>query len=138
MSHFTKLAKAQITDVDAFIAACADLGLTEVMRDAKIKDFYGKEITVDVAIKTGKYSIALQKNEQGKFDMISDWWGVRGDLASSPVLNQQGIRNDADLQDAILRHTTKNTIIQRYKRLGFRASVEEDDDHNLTVNLVRA
>lgn len=137
MSHFTKLDKAQITDAEAFIKACADLGFTEVSRNCKIKDFYGKQIDVDVSVKTGpRYSVALQKGENGKYDMVADWWGIRGEMENSDMA-KHGIRNDSELQDALLRHTTKHTIISRYGREGFRATVTEDEENNLNVSLVR-
>lgn len=135
MSHFTKLAKAKITNVDAFISACAELGFTEVNRDCKIKDYAGKEIQVDLAVKCGKYDLGLTKNETGGYDVQADWWGIRG------VLNQGqhgDIRTDSDLQDFILRHTTKHTIVNKYRRQGFRAEVTEDKDKNLNIKLSRA
>ena len=137
MSHFTKLDKAQITDAEAFVKACADLGFTDVKRNCKIKDFYGKQITVDVAVKTGpRYEVALQKGDNGKYDMVADWWGIRGEM-DKERLKAHGIRNDSELQDALLRHTTKHTIITRYGRQGFRATVTEDAENNLNVSLVR-
>ena len=136
MSHFTKLDRAQITSADAFIKACKDLGFTEIQRDVTIKDYYGKSIKVDVAVKAGKYDIALQKNESGKFDMVADWWGVRG--AAPELMRKAKINGDGDLQDYLLRHTTKHTIVERYARQGFRADVTEDAKQNLNVVLTRA
>ena len=78
MSHFTKIDRANIIDTNAFIAACQELGLTGVSQNVEIKDYYGKMMKVDVAIKVGKYHLALKKNENGTYDMIADWWGVRG------------------------------------------------------------
>lgn len=136
MSHFTKLDRAQITSPEAFIAACAELGFDQVNRECKIKDFYGKEITADLAIKCGKYDLALVKNETGKYDMVADWWGVRGVMGQSAA--DKKIGNDTDLQDFLLRHTTKHTIINKYRREGFRADVSEDENQNLNVKLTRA
>lgn len=136
MSHFTKLDRAQIVNADAFIKACADLGFTDVRRDVKIKDYYGKEITVDVAVKAGRYDIALQKNESGKYDMVADWWGVRG--AATDLMRKAKINGDTDLQDYLLRHSTKHTIVDKYRRQGFRADVTEDEKQNLNVTLTRA
>jgi len=138
MSHFTKLDKAKIIDPDAFVKACEDLGFDQVTKGSKIKDFYGKQIDVDVACKaeSNKYSIALQKNEAGQYDMVADWWGIRTKLPEKA--KNQGIKTDSDLQDALLRHTTKHTIVRQYKRQGFRAQVTEDQDHNIKVRLQRA
>ena len=114
------------------------MGFSEVVKNAKIKDYYGKEINVDVACRLpgAKYEIALQKNENKKYDMVCDWWGIRRSLPDA--CKNQGINNDSDLQDAILRHTTKHTIIRKYKRDGFRAEVTEDENHNIRLKLTRA
>jgi hypothetical protein len=125
LSHFTKLSKAQVTSVEAFIAACAELGLKDVRKNAKSKDYYGKEILADAAVRvTDKYDIAIVKGvKKGRYDIVADWWGIKKDQA---------------FQDRLLQLTTKHTIIEKYRRLGFRASVKEDSEKNLTVNLVRS
>lgn len=134
MSHFTKIDRANIIDTVAFASACKELGFVDVRKNVEITDFYGKRITVDVAIKCGKYDIALQKNKAGTYDMVADWWGVRGSNLPDKL---KKCRSDEDLQNMILKHTTKNTIVNRYKRQGFRATVREDEDENLHVELAR-
>lgn len=134
MSHFTKLDRAKIKDADAFVKACAELGLTSVQRNVAIRDFYGKQIDVDVAVKAGEYDLALKKNAEGSYDMVADWWGVRG----SGLLTRKDIKNDADLQDFLLRTTTKHTIVSKYRSQGFHASVTEDENQNINVVLQRA
>jgi hypothetical protein len=129
MSHFTKLDKANIIDKDAFVKACKDLGITKVAHNVEIKDFYGKKIKVDVAVTVGNYSIGLQKRADGKYDMVADWWGIRGEL--------RGYKTDEELQDMILKHTTKNTIISKYSKMGYRANVTEDEEQNVQVELVK-
>ena len=140
MSHFTKLDKAKIVDPAAFIKACGDLGFDDASHDVEIKDYYGKKMNVDVACKAtnSDYSIALKKNDENnnQYDMIADWWGIRRKLPKQ--CEDQGINNDSDLQDTILRHTTKNTIVRKYKRQGFRADVREDENNNIKIRLQRA
>lgn len=138
MSHFTKLDKAKIIDPDAFIQACADLGFTEVQRDVTIKAWDGKTKKVEIACKMAgeKYEIGLQQNEEGKYDMLADWWGIRLNLPSE--CKNQGIKTDSDLQDTLLRHTTKHTLTRKYRRQGFRAEISEDAEHNIRVRLSRA
>ena len=68
--------------------------------------------------------------------MVADWWGIRNNLPEKAA--DQGIYNDEDLQDALLRHTTKHTIVRKYKRMGFRAQVNEDSDNNIQLKLTRA
>ena len=144
MSHFTKLDKAKVTDVDAFVAACADFGFTEVTRNVEIKDYAGRVEKVDVSVKTGrKYAVALKRNSEGSYDLIADWWGVRGELGQA-ACKKHGVtassmeKADSEMVDAVLRHTTKHAIITKMRRQGWRAQVDEDESHNLNVRLMRA
>jgi hypothetical protein len=143
MSHFTKLDRAQITDPEAFVEACAEIGLVDVLRAdsngmVRIKDYFGKQTDVDVAVAAGKYHVALARNpDTGKYDMVADWWGVRNALAALGNREWQRAR-DSDLQDFLLRTTTKNSIVSRYRRKGFRAEIQEDESHNIKIRLRRA
>lgn len=137
MSHFTSLQKAQIKDVEAFIAACQELGFTNIRRNVSITDYNGKTITVDVAAGNGgRYDVALQKNANGSYSMVSDWWGIRtsGSRLSSHF---KGCAYDEDIQNVFLKHTTKNTLINNYKRQGFRATYTESENGDLHLQLSR-
>lgn len=148
MSHFTKLDRAQITDVNAFLAALAEQGFTQVRRNVKIRDFYDNEVDVDVAVVIGsvggkEYSIALKINAEGKYDLIADWWGCRNVLTNAGF-GDGGFGSamdpglDGKLQDLVLRNTTKHAIVARYKAKGFRAEIFEDENFNINVKLRRA
>lgn len=108
-----------------------------VTRDTEIQDFYGAKMKVDVAVKTGKYSIALKKNETGTYDMIADWWGVRGEMTDTQKARMGGVGRDEDLQNFILRTTVKHAIVSRYRREGYRAEIVEDEKHNINVRLTK-
>lgn len=96
----------------------------------------GRTIEVDVAFGVGKWHVALKKNDAGKYDMTADWYGVR--WAMTPEQRTKtGVGSDVTLQDALLRLTTKHTIISRYRKQGFNATVKEDAEHNLDVTLTR-
>jgi hypothetical protein len=134
LSHFTKLAKANITSADAFIKACRELGLNDITKSTRIADYAGRAIDVDVAAAVGsKYHVAIQKNGKGTYDMVSDWWGVRG--AGHPAF--KSCRTDQDIADKMLKHTTKHTIIDTYQKKGFRATVTDGEDESVVVKLRR-
>ena len=141
MSHFTRLDRASITSVKAFEEACKELGFTDIRQNTTIQDYSGKAAKVDVAASApgARYSVAIQKNAAGKFDMIADWWGVRTrDRNLYPVMERIGaFGSDTDIQDAFLRTTTKHTLTTHYRRLGFMARVTEDEQHNIKVSLTR-
>lgn len=153
MSHLVKMSSANIVDPEAFIKACAELGLTEVRRNVEIMSYYKETILADVAIRCGTYDLALVKNQSGKYDVVADWYGVASTLQSmgkdkliggdpkKSILATYTAHHwtvDENLQNFLVRHTTKHTIVNKYRRLGFRADVREDDNKNLTVTLQRA
>jgi hypothetical protein len=133
MSHFTKLEKANIVDADSFIEACRELGLTNVKTNVTIKDYYGAEQHVDVAVNVGRYDIALVKNGD-KYDLTGDWWGVqRCELPQRLA----ACRSESELQDLILQRTTAHTVASRYRRQGYRVNMWEDEEQNLQIDLTR-
>lgn len=123
--------KAQITSKEAFIAACAEIGYTEVTHDTQIKDYAGATQLADVSCKLpgGRYDLALQRNEKtGKYDMQSDWWGIRGELRSSSDSKYRHLASgsDSELQDFMIQNTTKHTIANKYRREGYRVAISEN------------
>ncbi len=135
MSHFTKLDKANITDAGAFEAAAKELGL-KTERNAEVRDYDGKRIKADVAVRTGAgYDIALKKNGS-KFDMMADWsmMLLPEDLRKKCAADKRG---GAQLANRLVALTTKHTLINQYRRQGFTARVTEDAKLNLTVTLTR-
>ena len=124
MSHFTKLDRAQITSPEAFKKAAKELGFTEIKENAEMRGFMGNRQKADVvASRPGcAYDVGIVK-AGSKYDLISDWWGVR-----------QTIDNP---EDAFVRLTTKHTIVDTYRRQGFMAQVKTDIHNNITVTLTR-
>ena len=118
--------------VDEYLRELSDADLADAR---KLLDKAG--VKHDNIIRTGHVATEIANAaDKGKYDMIADWWGVRGEKTAA--MREHGITNDADLQDFLLRHSTKHTIVDRYKRQGFRATVTEDQEKNLNVELTRA
>ena len=47
--------------------------------NAKTVTGYGKiKEMVDFAVKTEGYSIGFRRNNEGVFEIVADWWGVKG------------------------------------------------------------
>lgn len=154
MSHFTKLDKANVTDVEAFLQACAAMGMTRVLRNVEMQAWAvgDKPVRVDVCahFPGNKYGIGLIKNARGTYDMVSDWSLTGSYLAPElrgsfppgfPGTDGPGNSGHAACEafrGRILRDVTSNAIVRRYSKQGFRAMVTEDEDHNLNVVLVRA
>jgi hypothetical protein len=125
MSHFSKISEAKINSIDAFLSACRDIGLTEVLRNVTIQDYSGKEMEVDVAVTVGdKYHIALKRNADDPrfYDLIADWWGV----AKSNVPAFKGFETDRAMSGRVIQLTTQHAIVSKYARQGFRANIKEE------------
>lgn len=133
MSHFTKLAKANITNAQAFAAAAQELGL-RISLNAEGQCFSGRnKIKADVVVHVlDGDDIVLTKNDKGGFDMQADW-SYRG----NQLAQKCGFKNASDLQDRLIQLTTKHAIVEKYRRQGFRAEVSEDENMNLNLTLTR-
>ena len=76
MSHFSRL-KTKFRHREVLIQCLEDLGHT-VETDTTIRGHEGKH-SVDIAVKThGEYGIGFVQNADGTYDMVADWWGVKG------------------------------------------------------------
>lgn len=154
MSHFTKLEAAKVTDVEAFFAACRELGMTVQMKACEMRAWAAGDapIEVDYCAKfpTSKYGIGLQRNARGSYDMVSDWSltgcglasEIRGKLPNGAG-GTDGPGNPGHafceaLRGRVLRDVTRHAIVAKYRAQGFRATVTEDDEQNLNVELVKA
>lgn len=125
MSHFTSLSKVDVVDKQAFIKAAKELGFTEVILNGKMNGYQGNKMDADVVVrkKGCPYDIGLVKKGK-KFDVISDWWGVR----------QHSV---PDIESRISQLTTKHTVVNKYAKLGFLAKTTTDKQGNLVVSLSR-
>ena len=142
MSHFTKLDQANITDKAAFIKACQELGLTDITTKSdrertspRIRGYHGNTQAVDVAVRLeGLYDVGLVQGEKGRWDMVADWT-----MMSVPkgIVGAVGGTSGRDLSNALLRLTTKHTLVATYRRQGFVARVVEDAEKNIQLTLTR-
>jgi hypothetical protein len=135
MSHFSKNTKVFVTDLDAFVKACQDLGIQtkgKTKMDTEIKMYDGSKHKVALAVNTGRYDIGLQDAGEGRYSIVGDFWGIRQELP-------QAMRSlsDEDIQSTILRNTTRNTIQSRYESEGFKCEVVEEKSGAMEITLTR-
>ena len=73
MSHFTEI-KTQIRDIAALREACKELGV-ELESQATARGYAGQTRQGDHVIRLkGPYDIALNRQEDGTFGLVTDWW----------------------------------------------------------------
>jgi len=82
MSHFTNV-RVQIKSAKDIIECLTDrIRSTEMgyqVINAKTVTGYGKtKEMVDFAVNTQGYSIGFRRNNEGIFEILADWWGVKG------------------------------------------------------------
>jgi nitrogen regulatory protein PII len=76
MSHFTNV-QVQIKSAKDIMECLTELGYQII--NAKTVNGYGKiKEMVDFAVKTEGYDIGFRRNNEGVFDIVADWWGVKG------------------------------------------------------------
>jgi hypothetical protein len=83
MSHFTTI-KTQIRDIEALRRACAELGLS-LLQTAEARGYANQNKTGDYVIRLkGPYDIALGKNEDGSYELATDWWDGHVEKEAGP------------------------------------------------------
>jgi nitrogen regulatory protein PII len=76
MSHFTNV-QVQIKSAKDIMECLTEMGYQII--NAKTVNGYGKmKETVDFAVKTEGYDIGFRSNNEGVFEIVADWWGVKG------------------------------------------------------------
>ena len=79
MSHFTKV-QTQINDLVALKKALDQLGwkyrVAEEGQQVVVRGYKGATTKAELCIDMGKYDIGVVKNENGSYELVSDWWGV--------------------------------------------------------------
>jgi len=75
MSHFTNV-QVQIKSAKDIIECLTEMGY-QVVAVKEITGYENKE-KVDFAVKTEGYSIGFRRNNNGIYEILADWWGVKG------------------------------------------------------------
>jgi hypothetical protein len=73
MSHFT-IIYTQVRDITALEAAISELGL-ELIENAQARGYSTNKIPGEYVIRLkGPYDVALNKDEDGSYNLTTDWW----------------------------------------------------------------
>lgn len=74
MSHFTSI-KTAIKDIESLKTAVESLGLT-LVENQTARGYSGQKLKADYVIKLkGPYDIALKKQRNDTYEIVTDWWG---------------------------------------------------------------
>jgi hypothetical protein len=76
MSHFTRV-KTQITDLPLLKRALLDLHYA-ILDKAIVRGYKGRHATAEVVVRPGgAYDVGFVKDEDGSYNLLADWWGVK-------------------------------------------------------------
>lgn len=78
MSHMTNV-KTQIQSTEDIRACLEESGYT-IVETKSVKGYGGTTQVVEFAVQTaqGGYQIGLRKDTNGNYEVVADWWGVKG------------------------------------------------------------
>ena len=83
MSHFTNV-QVQIRSAKDIMECLTEMGYQVI--NVKTVTGYGKvKEMVDFAVKTEGYDIGFRRNHEGIFEIVADWWGVKGVMGNEFV-----------------------------------------------------
>jgi len=163
MSHFATVKEAKVTDVDAFIKACAEYGMTEVKRSgATIKAWArgDREDKVDVFCgypesgslcgrPKAQFGSGLKKNGD-HYDMVADWsltgFGLPSEIKAKlphvkqfPGTDVNGEARQAcdEFRGPAMRDTSRHAIVSKFSKQGFMVDVKEEQDQTLRIRMTR-
>jgi predicted Mrr-cat superfamily restriction endonuclease len=127
MSHFSRL-KTQFRHREVLIQCLVDLGHT-VETDTTIQGHEGKH-SVDIAVKTRSgYGIGFVQNADGTYDIVADWWGVKG-------IGQKRIAIELKKQaETIQKEYVKKMVLTETAKDGFNL-VSETEEADGTLRIV--
>ena len=82
MSHFTRV-KTQIMDREMLVKALGDLKY-QVAEHATVRGYQGNKLKADLVVNPGgAYDIGFEKDADGCYQVVADWWGVEKDVQLS-------------------------------------------------------
>lgn len=132
MSHFTKI-KTQVKDLKV-LKQCLDvMGYTWREGRQKLRGFSGQATEADlVAIMPEGYNIGFIRDPSGCYDIVADWWGVKGVTQAEFARTVEG--HFAQVQNAIRRQYAHGKVTSELKNLGFTV-VDQKRDEDGTIRI---
>lgn len=115
MSHMTNV-RTQIKSTADIRACLEELGYT-IVETNSVRGYGGTKAVVEFAVVTqqGGYQIGLRRGDDGNYEVITDWWGVRG-VSEREFLSQ------------LVTSYAERKVRAHAKRKGYRVVREKADE----------
>ncbi len=125
MSQFSRIT-TKIKDRDILVR-CLEEMKYEVCDGGVIKGYHGQQ-HVDFSVETGRgYAIGFRKNDQGSYDLVADWWGVKGADKDRFLRDLQGRVNRINREYALAM------VKEQSERQGYSLVTQEEEDGTIRV-----
>lgn len=132
MSHFTTI-KTRINDFEILKKSLKELGYSFQEGNLQVKGYQGITEKVNLLVKMqGGYNIGFRKNAQGTYDVIADWWGVRG--VSENTFKQQIKSIENKILQQYAYEKVKKELLKRSMPIVEETTLE-DNTIQLTVRV---
>ncbi len=129
MSHFSRIA-TKIRDREVLVR-CLEEMQYEVREGGLIKGYHGQQ-HVDLMVETGRgYAIGFRKNEVGTYDLVADWWGVKGADRERFIHDLQGRVNRINREYALAM------VKEQSERQGYSLVTQEEEEDGTIRVVVR-
>lgn len=124
MSHFSRI-KTSFVEEKYIINAIKALGYEYEVGKQKITGFGGQKIDVDIKIKIRlSYDIGLQKMRDGKYQIVTDWQGVR-------------VKSKKDFVDKLSQQYAYHATLDKLTEQGFDMVEEQNEKGQIKLVLRR-
>jgi hypothetical protein len=121
MSHFSNLA-TKITCKATLMESLTELGY-QVEEAQQVRGYRGQETPVELAIRMREgYDIGFMRNSQGTYDVVADWFGVKG-ITEKSFMSQ------------LQQHYAVKTVMNQINQQGYNL-VEQQRDANGAIRIV--
>jgi hypothetical protein len=127
MSHFSRV-RTTFRHREALVQCLKEMGFT-VEENTTVQGHHGCH-TVDIAATTKQgFGIGFVRNNDGNFDMVADWWGVK---ARSQTKMVEELRAQAG---AIQKEYAKMLVLEQTVKDGFEV-ISQTEEKDGTVRIV--
>lgn len=131
MSHFTRI-NTRIADLEALVRCLNEMG-HEVHEGGTIRGFTGR-LKVDIRVSLDRgYEIGFVRGDDGAYELVADWWGVRGTSREQFLRQLDG--QFTRMQQEIRRQYALQTVLAKSREQGFDV-VEQQEQRDGTVRVV--
>jgi hypothetical protein len=131
VSHVTRL-KTKIQDGQALLRCLAAMGY-QIAKGRTIRTYGGTQ-AVDIAVRMPEgYEVGFSRNAEGTYDIVADWWGVRGTTQEDFAGRLQ--REFDQVERRIRQEYAVYVAMENLQRQGFRV-VEQSKAPDGSVRLL--